>query len=176
MSRRHRVRNALKPTILFKPVKGVVPEFKVLPLVEYEKLTGRRVNEFERIENGHVEFVVERNGSIRYLRVQESAVRYSASGQSSNRTASRTDNEGQPEQSVYQHSQFTQVRWCCRRDDQRMEQIACLCELGRTVRIRDSIVWLIHRHRLDPRYRLSKSHRRIRERKRATSTRRGISP
>jgi hypothetical protein len=73
-----RVRSPLKRRLPYTTVKrGVQPGLRQLPLVEYEALYGR-VNQFQRVEGGTVEFVIEGNGSCRFLRVLEAGERYNS--------------------------------------------------------------------------------------------------
>lgn len=74
MKSRH-VRTRFKPSYTTVK-KGIVPGLKRVPLEEYERISGRRVGEFQRVPNGQVEYVLEGNGTIRFLRVLESHARY----------------------------------------------------------------------------------------------------
>ena len=94
---RRRVRPGLKASYTTVK-KGVIPGLRRVPLEEYERLTGKRVDEFQRVENGNVEFVVEGNGSIRFLRVVESDARYQPGGRHSRGAKNAT-----PESSDDQH-------------------------------------------------------------------------
>lgn len=73
-----RVSSPLKGRLPYTTVKrGVQPGLRQLPLVEYEALYGR-VNEYQQVEGGTVEFVIEGNGSFRFLRVQQADKRYNS--------------------------------------------------------------------------------------------------